>query len=300
MSAKAAISKEVFIPHDEKMLAAVQVRRRTKKKIPFLATGGQGDYMTFICLSVTNKKPAHVSLTKVKQFQGSSAFVKRHSGRLISCGRSTASDPNKELSRSSTWCLKMRLTSGALVHLEKKCTFIQILHHTCQRYCSARKPEFINCQSKLMGGNSILHSAADSVTSAVQKASQALNERGERLGRAEDRTADMMNSAEQFAVTAHKVRSRSDSLRSPSTIRGHFAVLTAQSEQTWPSSPCSTLVIIGAAETSNIGLNTLSAVCSLCSWEIMFSFLLLHLFFCSFRLRPSLRLSPLCTSCLHG
>lgn len=51
MSAKAAISKEVFIPHDEKMLAAVQVRRRTKKKIPFLATGGQGDYMTFICLS---------------------------------------------------------------------------------------------------------------------------------------------------------------------------------------------------------------------------------------------------------
>lgn len=51
MSAKVAISKEVFIPHDEKMLAAVQVKRRTKKKIPFLATGGQGDYMTFICLS---------------------------------------------------------------------------------------------------------------------------------------------------------------------------------------------------------------------------------------------------------
>ncbi len=51
MSAKSAINKEVFIPHDEKMLAAVQVKRRTKKKIPFLATGGQGDYMTFICLS---------------------------------------------------------------------------------------------------------------------------------------------------------------------------------------------------------------------------------------------------------
>lgn len=39
------------MPHDEKMLAAVMVKRRTKKKIPFLATGGQGDYMTFICLS---------------------------------------------------------------------------------------------------------------------------------------------------------------------------------------------------------------------------------------------------------
>lgn len=71
---------------------------------------------------------------------------------------------------------------------------------------------FILCSVSLLPskplsvGNSILHSAADSVTSAVQKASQALNERGERLGRAEDRTADMMNSAEQFAVTAHKVR----------------------------------------------------------------------------------------------
>jgi len=51
MSAKAAINKVVFKPHDEKMLVAVQVKRRTKKKIPFLATGGQGDYMTFICVS---------------------------------------------------------------------------------------------------------------------------------------------------------------------------------------------------------------------------------------------------------
>ncbi|KAJ4939381.1 hypothetical protein JOQ06_028830, partial [Pogonophryne albipinna] len=51
MSVKSAINKEVFIPHDEKMLVAAQVKRRTKKKIPFLATGGQGDYMTFICIS---------------------------------------------------------------------------------------------------------------------------------------------------------------------------------------------------------------------------------------------------------
>lgn len=51
MSARSAINKEIFIPHNERMLAAVQVKRRTKKKIPFLATGGQGDYMTFICLS---------------------------------------------------------------------------------------------------------------------------------------------------------------------------------------------------------------------------------------------------------
>ncbi|KAM6130850.1 syntaxin-binding protein 6 isoform 3-T3 [Pterocles gutturalis] len=105
MNAKAAISKEIFAPHDERMLGAVQVKRRTKKKIPFLATGGQGEYLTYICLS----------------------------------------------------------------------------------------------------GNSILHSAADSVTSAVQKASQALNERGERLGRAEEKTEELKNSAQQFAETAHKL-----------------------------------------------------------------------------------------------
>uniref|UniRef100_A0A803YQY6 Syntaxin binding protein 6 n=1 Tax=Meleagris gallopavo TaxID=9103 RepID=A0A803YQY6_MELGA len=51
MNAKSAINKEIFAPHDERMLGAVQVKRRTKKKIPFLATGGQGEYLTYICLS---------------------------------------------------------------------------------------------------------------------------------------------------------------------------------------------------------------------------------------------------------
>uniref|UniRef100_A0AAY5KN45 Syntaxin-binding protein 6 n=1 Tax=Esox lucius TaxID=8010 RepID=A0AAY5KN45_ESOLU len=70
MSAKAAINKEVFTPHDEKMLAAVQVKRRTKKKIPFLATGGQGDYMTFICLSEieTHQTRQHSSSLQLSNF----------------------------------------------------------------------------------------------------------------------------------------------------------------------------------------------------------------------------------------
>ncbi|XP_055086966.1 syntaxin-binding protein 6 isoform X2 [Periophthalmus magnuspinnatus] len=237
MSVKSLINKEVFSPHDEKMLVACQVKRRTKKKIPFLATGGQGDYTTFICLAVTNKKPAHLSITKVKQFPGSSSFVKRSQWSIDQLRQINGIDSNKDcpefdLLFDTAFDQWVASSSG------EKCTFIQILHHTCQRYCSARKPDFLNCHSKLLGeeeqvesvlrrcrryasrlrkelvsqrsqlvrrGNSILHSAADSVTSAVQKASQALNERGERLGRAEDKTADMMNSAEQFAVTAHKL-----------------------------------------------------------------------------------------------
>ncbi|XP_028846861.1 syntaxin-binding protein 6 isoform X2 [Denticeps clupeoides] len=204
MSAKSAINKDLFIPHDEKMLAAVQVKRRTKKKIPFLATGGQGDYMTYICLSVTNKKPTHVSITKVKQFEGSSSFVRRSQWSIDQLRQVNGIDPNRDspefdLMFDNAFDQWVAGSSG------EKGTFVQVLHHTCQRYRADRKPEFVNCQSRLLGGNSILHSAADSVSSAVQKASQALNERGERLGRVEEKTGDMMNSAQQFADTAHKL-----------------------------------------------------------------------------------------------
>ncbi|KAJ8411864.1 hypothetical protein AAFF_G00155020 [Aldrovandia affinis] len=204
MSAKSTISKQIFAPHDEKMLAAVQVKRRTKKKIPFLATGGQGDYMTFICLSVTNKKPSLVSITKVKQFEGSSSFVKRSQWTIEQLRQLNGIDPNRDCPEFDL-VFDNAFDQWVASSAGEKCTFVQILHHTCQRYSAERKPEFVNCQSKLLGGNSILHSAADSVTSAVQKASQALNERGERLGRAEEKTGDMMNSAQQFADTAHKL-----------------------------------------------------------------------------------------------
>ncbi|NP_001083144.1 syntaxin binding protein 6 L homeolog isoform X1 [Xenopus laevis] len=204
MSAKATISKEVFAPQDERMLGAVLVKRRTKKRIPFLATGGQGEYRTYICISVTNKRPAQVYITKVKQFEGATSFVRRSQWMLEQLRQVNGTDAHRE---SPEFDLQFDngfdqwvASSGS-----EKFTFFQILYHTCQRYLPERKPEFINCPPKLFSGNSILHSAADSVTSAVQKASQALNERGERLGRAEESTAEMMNSAQQFADTAHKL-----------------------------------------------------------------------------------------------
>ncbi|XP_053450979.1 syntaxin-binding protein 6 isoform X1 [Nycticebus coucang] len=204
MSAKSAISKEIFAPLDERMLGAVQVKRRTKKKIPFLATGGQGEYLTYICLSVTNKKPTQASITKVKQFEGSTSFVRRSQWMLEQLRQVNGIDPNRD-SAEFDLLFENAFDQWVASTASEKCTFFQILHHTCQRYLTDRKPEFINCQSKIMGGNSILHSAADSVTSAVQKASQALNERGERLGRAEEKTEELKNSAQQFAETAHKL-----------------------------------------------------------------------------------------------
>ncbi|KAJ8341149.1 hypothetical protein SKAU_G00334400 [Synaphobranchus kaupii] len=141
---------------------------------------------------------------EVEILRNKKQHIKDRSGPLISCGRVNGVEPNRDCPEFDL-VFDNAFDQWVASSAGEKCTFIQILHHTCQRYSVERKPEFFNCQSKLLGGNSILHSAADSVTSAVQKASQALNERGERLGRAEEKTGDMMNSAQQFADTAHKL-----------------------------------------------------------------------------------------------
>lgn len=45
--------------------------------------------------AVTNKKPTHVSITKVKQFQGSSAFAKRSQWTIDQLRQVNGIDPNK-------------------------------------------------------------------------------------------------------------------------------------------------------------------------------------------------------------
>uniref|UniRef100_A0A3B4WL12 Uncharacterized protein n=1 Tax=Seriola lalandi dorsalis TaxID=1841481 RepID=A0A3B4WL12_SERLL len=51
MNIQSAINKDVFIPRDERLLVAVEVRRRKRKRMSFLPTGAKGDYATFICVS---------------------------------------------------------------------------------------------------------------------------------------------------------------------------------------------------------------------------------------------------------
>ncbi|XP_064195384.1 syntaxin-binding protein 6-like isoform X2 [Anguilla rostrata] len=204
MSAKSAISKEIFAPRDEKMLSAAQVKRRTKKKIPFLATGGVGAYSTFICLSVTNKKPQQLYLTKVKQFEGSSSFEKRSQWTVEQLRQVNGIDPKQDCPEfdlvfdggSDQW----QASSST-----EKSMFIQILHHYCQRYCTVRKPDFINCPSRLVGGTRAAQASVNDAGSAAQKARQALSERGDRLARTEEKTEEMMNSAQQLSDTAHKL-----------------------------------------------------------------------------------------------
>ncbi len=52
MNIQSAISREIFVPRDEKLLVSIEVRRRTKRKgLSFLKAGGKKDYLTYLCLS---------------------------------------------------------------------------------------------------------------------------------------------------------------------------------------------------------------------------------------------------------
>uniref|UniRef100_A0A8B7U9Y3 Syntaxin-binding protein 6 n=1 Tax=Castor canadensis TaxID=51338 RepID=A0A8B7U9Y3_CASCN len=101
-------------------------------------------------LAVTNKKPTQASITKVKQFEGSTSFVRRSQWMLEQLRQVNGIDPNRD---SAEFDLLFENTFDQWVAstASEKCTFFQILHHTCQRYLTDRKPEFINCQSKIMG-----------------------------------------------------------------------------------------------------------------------------------------------------
>lgn len=176
--------------------------------------------ISFTLFSVTNKKPTEISITKVKQFEGSSAFVRRSQWSLDQLRQVNGIDPNRvshmviEKSLRVTLGFFPILVFSCLITLSSpldslsttivyilycliflffsyfffliplscavpvmsqdcpefdltfenafdqwvagsagdKCMFVQVLHNTCQRYSAERKPEFVNCQSKLLGG----------------------------------------------------------------------------------------------------------------------------------------------------
>ncbi|KAJ7412825.1 syntaxin-binding protein 6 [Willisornis vidua] len=100
---------------------------------------------------VTNKKPAQASITKVKQFEGSTSFVRRTQWMLEQLRQVNGIDPNRD-SPEFDLLFENAFDQWIASTASEKCTFFQVLHHTCQRYLTDKKPEFINCQSKIMGG----------------------------------------------------------------------------------------------------------------------------------------------------
>lgn len=62
MSIQSTINREIFVPIDQKLLVAIEVKRRNKRKLPFLSAARKGKYATFICLS-GNIQPTLVKIS---------------------------------------------------------------------------------------------------------------------------------------------------------------------------------------------------------------------------------------------
>uniref|UniRef100_A0A8C5B488 Syntaxin binding protein 6 (amisyn), like n=1 Tax=Gadus morhua TaxID=8049 RepID=A0A8C5B488_GADMO len=207
MSAQSDINKKVFVPRGETMLVAVEVRRRRRtagRRILQLSTRG-GEYATYLCLSVTNRTPPQLLITKVKQFAGSAPFVTRSQWGVDQLRQVNGIDPNKD-------CPDFDLVFDNTVDQwlcsssAEKCIFILILYQSC---VPARGTEFINCQPKLTGGTPTnAESTLTNWDNVVQRVTVSVGERGQRLTRAEDQTLELMHKAQQFADTAHKTISR--------------------------------------------------------------------------------------------
>ncbi|KAF3702547.1 Syntaxin-binding protein 6 [Channa argus] len=133
MNIQSAINKEVFIPHDEWMLVAVEVRRRKRKTMSFLNTGAKGDYATFICVSVTNTKPHQLLIAKVKKFDDSSSFTRRSQWNVEQLRQVNGINPNKDTPEFDL-VFDNALDQWVASSSAEKCIFVHILYHACQAY----------------------------------------------------------------------------------------------------------------------------------------------------------------------
>ncbi|XP_026174560.1 syntaxin binding protein 6 (amisyn), like [Mastacembelus armatus] len=133
MNIQSAINKDIFIPRDERMLVAVEVWRRKRKRMSFLPNKPKGEYATFICVSVTNTKPHQLNITKVKQFQGSSSFTRRSQWTVEQLRQVNGINPNKD-SPEFDLLFDNAVDQWVASSSAEKCIFVQILYHACQTY----------------------------------------------------------------------------------------------------------------------------------------------------------------------
>ncbi|XP_030578213.1 syntaxin binding protein 6 (amisyn), like isoform X2 [Archocentrus centrarchus] len=162
MNIQSAINKEVFIPRDERMLVAVEVRRRKRKRMSFLPTGAKADYATFICVSVTNTRPHQLLITKVKRFGGSPTFTRRSQWMVEQLRQVNGINPNKTYWEGKADRLGKPRKTGKEGQQERvnKCDQdvagagpreSKTLQARRKSIVPPRHTEFINCQSKLTG-----------------------------------------------------------------------------------------------------------------------------------------------------
>uniref|UniRef100_A0A3P9IU34 Syntaxin binding protein 6 (amisyn), like n=1 Tax=Oryzias latipes TaxID=8090 RepID=A0A3P9IU34_ORYLA len=170
MNIESEINKDLFVPQNERLLVALEVQRRQKKRRSFLPTSSREDYTTFICVSVTNTTPQQLLITKVKQFAGSPLFTRRSQWTVEQLKQVNGINPNKDTPELDL-VFDNTVDQWVASSSPEKCIFIQVLYRACQTHWESkagslvnlgkslqarrksmappRQTEFINCQSKL-------------------------------------------------------------------------------------------------------------------------------------------------------
>lgn len=230
MNIQSAISREIFVPRDEKLLVSIEVRRRMKRTGLSLK-GRNKKYLTFLCLSVTNSRPAKVFITKVKKFQGARQYAKRSQWSVEQLRQVNGINPDKDTPEFDL-VFDRTTDQWEASSAAEKCMFVQVLYHACQNYWEAKlsqeKPtspggqktpgaveskkspaatnqtNFINCQPKLMGD-------ACSVNMVIYRCKIFLNRMKTSMTANQDRR--------QREAAAKSSKSRSKSSPSPPTVR---------------------------------------------------------------------------------
>ncbi|XP_077567700.1 syntaxin binding protein 6 (amisyn), like [Stigmatopora nigra] len=153
MTIQSTINKEVFIPCNERLLVAVEVRRRIKKRMSFLSSRSKGNYSTFICVSVTNTRPEQLLISKVKHFSGSLTFIRTSQWVVEQLQQVNGINPSKD---SPEFDLVFINTVDQWVanSAAEKCILIHILHSACQNYWRRRTGSLnkVNRKSSLKVG----------------------------------------------------------------------------------------------------------------------------------------------------
>lgn len=130
MNNQNGLNKELFVPHGELLLVAVEVQRTQRRYRSLLSTKKRGQ-TTFLCVSVTKSKPQQLYISKVKK--NGESFTRRSQWRVEELRQVNGINPHKdspefELTFDNT--VDHWLTRSAA----DKCIFVQVLYGACKTH----------------------------------------------------------------------------------------------------------------------------------------------------------------------
>ncbi|XP_024147757.1 syntaxin binding protein 6 (amisyn), like [Oryzias melastigma] len=143
MNVDSEINKQLFLPQNERLLVALEVQRRQKKRRSFLPTSSREEYTTFICVSVTNTSPHQLLITKVKQFSGSPSFTRRSQWTVEQLKQVNGINPNKDTPEFDL-VFDNAVDQWVASSSPEKCIFIQVLYRACQTHWESKAGSLVN------------------------------------------------------------------------------------------------------------------------------------------------------------